>query len=158
MSVVHRKSEIKCNISSRLSFIIEWNCVLYVIENRTEDKVVNRKKNREKNKILRYSQFTRYQSRAIENLWLRCGEILRHAWCENRGKSYCSYRQLQPSALKMQAHPKYRGTNRPNASEVLCHCWIDYSYTCSVCLNNWKLQITRINAPVQTWNLSNLQL
>jgi len=41
MTVVHRESEIKCNISSRLPFIIERNCVLYVVENRTEDKVVD---------------------------------------------------------------------------------------------------------------------
>jgi hypothetical protein len=42
MTLVHGKSEIKCNISSRLSFIIEKNCVLYVVSNRTEDKVVDR--------------------------------------------------------------------------------------------------------------------
>jgi len=41
-TIVHRKSEIKCNISSRLPFIIERKYVLYVVANRTEDKVVDR--------------------------------------------------------------------------------------------------------------------
>lgn len=31
-----------CNIPSRLPFIIERKCVLYVVANRTEDKVVGR--------------------------------------------------------------------------------------------------------------------
>jgi hypothetical protein len=43
MTAVHRKSEIKCNISSRLPFITERNCVLSVVTNRTEDKVVDLK-------------------------------------------------------------------------------------------------------------------
>jgi len=42
MTAVHKKSEMMCNVSLRLPFIIERNCVLYVVENKTEDKVVDR--------------------------------------------------------------------------------------------------------------------
>lgn len=42
MKAVLRKNYAKRNISSRLLFVIERNCVLYVVANKTEEKVVDR--------------------------------------------------------------------------------------------------------------------